>query len=151
MIRQTIGFNWGAGGVSTNVWKGVPLHDLLLAAGISDRDMAGKHVEFIGHEDLPNKVGPGPFKDEPWGKLVKYGTSTPLARAMNPAYDILIAYEANGERRQPDHGFPVCHGPWKEREAGQCLSFVACCRHQENRHKHEKYESQLQAASSCEE
>ena len=47
------------------------------------------------------------FKDEPWGKLVKYGTSTPLARAMNPAYDILIAYEANGERRQPDHGFPV--------------------------------------------
>mmetsp|Transcript_20005 Transcript_20005/g.48050 ORF Transcript_20005/g.48050 Transcript_20005/m.48050 type:complete len:909 (-) Transcript_20005:36-2762(-) len=107
MIRQTIGFNWGAGGVSTNVWKGVPLRDLLLAAGISDRDTAGKHVEFIGHEDLPNKVGPGPFKDEPWGKLVKYGTSVPLARAMNPAYDILIAYEANGERLQPDHGFPV--------------------------------------------
>ena len=26
---------------------------------------------------------------------------------MNPAYDILIAYEANGERLQPDHGFPV--------------------------------------------
>ncbi len=53
MIRQTIGFNWGAGGVSTNVWKGVPLRDLLLAAGISDQDMAGKHVEFIGHEGLP--------------------------------------------------------------------------------------------------
>lgn len=69
--------------------------------------MAGKHVEFIGVEDLPNKVGPGPFPDEPWGKLVKYGTSVPLARAMNPAYDILIAYEANGEKLQPDHGFPV--------------------------------------------
>lgn len=107
MIRQTIGFNWGAGGVSTNVWKGVTLRDLLLAAGVRDGDMGGKHVEFIGREDLPNKVGPGPFKDEPWGKLVKYGTSVPLARAMNPAYDILVAYEANGERLQPDHGFPV--------------------------------------------
>ncbi|KAL7473000.1 hypothetical protein ACHAXS_013379 [Conticribra weissflogii] len=107
MIRQTIGFNWGAGGVSTNVWKGVPLRDLLLKAGVSEKNMAGKHVEFIGHEDLPNKVGPGPFKDEPWGKLVKYGTSVPLARAMNPAYDILVAYEANGEKLQPDHGFPV--------------------------------------------
>lgn len=107
MIRQTIGFNWGPSGVSTNVWKGVLLRDLLLQAGVSDKNMRGKHVEFIGCEDLPNKVGPGPFKEEPWGKSVKYGTSVPLSRAMNPAYDILVAYEANGERLQPDHGFPV--------------------------------------------
>jgi len=66
MIRQTIGFNWGPSGVSTNVWKGVLLRDLLLKAGVKDKDMDGKHVEFIGIEDLPNKVGPGPFKDEQW-------------------------------------------------------------------------------------
>jgi nitrate reductase (NAD(P)H) len=107
MIRQTIGFNWGPSGVSTSVWKGVLLRDLLLRAGVSEKNMAGKHVEFIGVEDLPNKVGPGPFQEEPWGKLVKYGTSVPLARAMNPAYDILIAYEQNGEVLQPDHGYPV--------------------------------------------
>jgi nitrate reductase (NAD(P)H) len=109
MIRQTIGFNWGCAGVSTNVWKGLLLRDLLIDAGVSTDylQMEGKHVEFIGVEDLPNKVGPGPFPEEPWGQLVKYGTSIPLARAMNPAYDVLIAYEANGERLQPDHGFPV--------------------------------------------
>lgn len=107
MIRQTIGFNWGASGVSTNVYKGTLLRDILLKAGVQEKDMAGKHVEFIGIEDLPNKVGPGPFKDEQWGKLVKYGTSIPLARAMNPAYDVLVAYGANGEVLQPDHGFPV--------------------------------------------
>ena len=107
MIRQTIGFNWGPCGVSTNVWKGCLLRDLLLAAGVSDTNTRGMHVEFIGVEDLPNKVGPGPFPDEPWGKLVKYGTSIPLARAMNPAYDVLIAWEANGEKLQPDHGYPV--------------------------------------------
>ncbi|KAL3914687.1 MAG: hypothetical protein SGILL_006003 [Bacillariaceae sp.] len=107
MIRQTIGFNWGPCGVSTNVWKGCLLRDLLLAAGVSDKNTRGMHVEFIGVEDLPNKVGPGPFPDEQWGKLVKYGTSIPLARAMNPAYDVMIAWEANGERLQPDHGYPV--------------------------------------------
>lgn len=107
MIRQTIGFNWGPSGVSTNVWKGVLLRDLLLKTGVSERNMGGKHVEFIGIEDLPNKVGPGPFEDEPWGKLVKYGTSIPLGRAMNPAFDVLIAFEANGDILQPDHGFPV--------------------------------------------
>jgi nitrate reductase (NAD(P)H) len=107
MIRQTIGFNWGPSGVSTNVWKGVLLRDLLLKAGVEEKNMSNKHVEFIGIEDLPNKVGPGPFKDEPWGKTVKYGTSIPLGRAMNPAFDVLIAYEANGEVLQPDHGFPV--------------------------------------------
>ncbi|KAL3936723.1 MAG: hypothetical protein SGBAC_008015 [Bacillariaceae sp.] len=107
MIRQTIGFNWGPCGVSTNVYKGVLLRDLLIKAGVSDKNTRGKHVEFIGVEDLPNKVGPGPFADEPWGKLVKYGTSVPLARAMNPAYDIMIAWEANGEKLMPDHGFPL--------------------------------------------
>jgi nitrate reductase (NAD(P)H) len=115
MIRQTIGFNWGPSGVSTNVWKGVLLRDVLLQAGVVVDDdnsrsssMRNWHVEFIGVEDLPNKVGVGPFADtEPWGKLVKYGTSLPLARCMNAANDILLAYEANGERLQPDHGFPV--------------------------------------------
>ncbi|CAJ1961681.1 unnamed protein product [Cylindrotheca closterium] len=107
MIRQTIGFNWGPCGVSTNVYKGVLLRDLLIKAGVSDKNTRGKHVEFIGVEDLPNKVGPGPFADEPWGKLVKYGTSVPLARAMNPAYDIMVAWEANGEKLMPDHGFPL--------------------------------------------
>lgn len=109
LIRQTIGFNWGSSGVSTNVWKGVMLRDLLLASGVTDdySHMEGLHVEFVGVEDLPNKVGPGPFPEAPWGKTVKYGTSVPLARAMNPAYDIIVAYEANGQRLQPDHGFPV--------------------------------------------
>ncbi len=41
MIRQTIGFNWGAGGVSTNVWKGVTLRDLLLKAGVSEKVRVG--------------------------------------------------------------------------------------------------------------
>ena len=70
--------------------------------------MSGKHVEFIGVEDLPNKVGPRPFKEEHWGKLVKYSMSVPLARSINSAYDILISHQAYIEVLQPNHGFPVC-------------------------------------------
>ena len=107
MIAQTAGFNWGPSACATSVFKGVRLRDILLMAGVSEEDMDGKHVEFIGHEDLVNKVGPGPFKEEPWGRLVKYGTSVTLGRAMSPAFDMIVAYEANGEPLQPDHGFPV--------------------------------------------
>ncbi len=107
MIAQTAGFNWGPSACATSVFKGARLRDILLMAGVSEDDMDGKHVEFIGHEDLVNKVGPGPFKEEPWGRLVKYGTSVTLGRAMSPAFDMIVAYEANGEPLQPDHGFPV--------------------------------------------
>ncbi len=106
-IRQTVGFNWGPCAAATSVWKGARLRDILLQAGVSEKNMAGKHVEFIGAEDLPNKVGPGPFKEDPWGELVKYGTSIPLGRAMSPVFDVIIAYEANSEPLQPDHGFPI--------------------------------------------
>ena len=57
MIKQSIGFSWGAAGVATNVYKGVLLRDLLLRAGLNtNEDVEGKFVEFIGYEDLPNKV-----------------------------------------------------------------------------------------------
>ena len=34
LVKQTIGFNWGAAGVSTSVWKGVLLREVLLACGV---------------------------------------------------------------------------------------------------------------------
>ena len=42
-------------------------------------------------------------------KLAKahYGTSIPLSVAMDPTHDVILAYEMNGERLTPDHGFPI--------------------------------------------
>ena len=56
---------------------------------------------MVGVEDLPSKVGPGRFPDAQRGELVKYGTSLPLAWVMNPAYDVLIAYEATANPSSP--------------------------------------------------
>ena len=92
MIKKTIGFSWGASACSTSVWTGVRLCDLLKFVGVKSRKAGANHVCFVGADPLP--------KDN-------YGTSIKIERAMDPAYDVLIAWEQNGKRLLPDHGFPV--------------------------------------------
>eukprot|EP01052_Picozoa_sp_SAG31_P019555 SAG31_NODE_1430_length_8385_cov_3.096186_9_plen_246_part_00 len=53
MIKQTIGFHWGAAGLANGMWTGVRLSHLLEKAGYDTHK--ARHVEFIGVEDLPNK------------------------------------------------------------------------------------------------
>lgn len=103
MVKQTIGFNWGAAGVSTAVWRGARLRDVLNRCGVirKKKKAAGKggntglHVWLEGAEDLPGGGGS------------KYGTSVRLEVAMDPSADIILAYMMNGETLPPDHGFPV--------------------------------------------
>ena len=49
----------------------------------------------------------GPVKELPKGEDGSYGTSIPMHMALDPAADVLIAYEQNGARLSVDHGFPV--------------------------------------------
>ncbi|XP_048331677.2 nitrate reductase [NADH] [Ziziphus jujuba] len=95
MVKQTIGFNWGPSGVSTSVWKGVPLRDVLKRCGIMSRKNGALNVCFEGAEDLPGGGGS------------KYGTSIRKEFAMDASRDIILAYMQNGELLAPDHGFPV--------------------------------------------
>lgn len=92
MIKKTIGFSWGACAVSTSVWTGVRLCDLLREAGVRTPEEGARHVCFVGRDELP--------KD-------RYGTSMSIIKAMDPASDVLIAWEQNGKRLLPDHGYPV--------------------------------------------
>ncbi|KAL6525163.1 Nitrate reductase [NADH] 1 [Orobanche minor] len=95
MVKQTIGFNWGAAGISTSVWRGVPLRAVLERCGIMSRKSGALNVCFEGAEDLPGGGGS------------KYGTSLRKEIAMDSSRDIILAYMQNGERLSPDHGFPV--------------------------------------------
>lgn len=95
MVKQTIGFNWGAAGISTSVWRGVPLHAILKRCGVYSRKKGGLNVCFEGAENLPGGGG------------AKYGTSIKKEFAMDPSRDIILAYMQNGEKLAPDHGFPV--------------------------------------------
>ncbi|KAF8404170.1 hypothetical protein HHK36_009050 [Tetracentron sinense] len=95
MVKQTIGFNWGAAAISTSVWRGVRLRDVLKRCGILSRRKGALNVCFEGAEDLPGGGGS------------KYGTSLKKEIAMDPSRDIILAYMQNGEVLAPDHGFPV--------------------------------------------
>jgi DMSO/TMAO reductase YedYZ molybdopterin-dependent catalytic subunit len=49
----------------------------------------------------------GPAKELPKGDDGSYGTSITYEQAMDPAMDVLVAWEQNGRRLDPDHGYPV--------------------------------------------
>lgn len=38
---------------------------------------------------------------------VFYGASIPIEKALNPAGDVILAYEMNGEPIPRDHGYPL--------------------------------------------
>lgn len=89
MVRKTKGFSWGAAGLSTALWTGVPIHDLLAAA----RPKRGaRYVCFEGADKLPNGY---------------YGTSIKLNWCMDPNRGVMVAHRMNGEKLHPDHGKPV--------------------------------------------
>eukprot|EP00250_Pteridium_aquilinum_P021635 c25184_g2_i1 orf=2-1099(-) len=95
MVQQTIGFNWGAAGVSTSMWRGARLCDVLKRCGIFSKKKAALYVCFEGQEALPGGGGS------------TYGTSVSVDVAMHEPSDLLIAYMMNGKLLEPDHGFPV--------------------------------------------
>ena len=91
MVQKSLGFNWGAAGVSTALFTGVYLADVLKY--VRPKRPGAKYVVFEGADaDLPN----GP-----------YGTSQKLSGAATREKGMLIAWKMNGLDLEPDHGFPL--------------------------------------------
>ncbi|KAI5996354.1 hypothetical protein EDD15DRAFT_2419061 [Pisolithus albus] len=90
VVRKTLGFSWGAAGLSTALWTGVYLADVL--AYVKPIRREAKHVIFEGADNLPN----GP-----------YGTSQLLSCAVDKNRGMLLAWAMNGLPLEPDHGFPL--------------------------------------------
>ncbi|KAK4515935.1 histone H2B [Mucor velutinosus] len=91
MIKPSIGFSWGPGGIGTAYYTGVFLRDLIndIAGGLKPEAL---HICMEGNDNTA-KGG--------------YGTSITVNRAMSPEFDVLIAYKMNGEPLPYDHGYPV--------------------------------------------
>eukprot|EP00894_Picocystis_sp_ML_P002703 jgi/Pico_ML_1/53220/g3800.t1 len=92
MIKQSKGFNWGACATSCTVWTGVRLRDVLLHCGVKEKEQGARYVCFTGADDLPQG---------------NYGTSMKIEKAMDPSSDVILAFEQNGRRLTPDHGYPI--------------------------------------------
>jgi nitrate reductase (NAD(P)H) len=94
LVRKTKGFSWGAAGVSTALWTGVPLAVLLARARpiVRGSRRRARYVCFEGADKLPNGC---------------YGTSIKLSWAADPERGVMIAHGMNGEMLSPDHGKPL--------------------------------------------
>jgi DMSO/TMAO reductase YedYZ molybdopterin-dependent catalytic subunit len=84
---------WGRYAVSTARWTGARLHQVLEQAGPS---ADGVDVRFQGADH-------GPYHQY---EELRFVRSLDLVHAADPAAEILIAYEMNGEPLNADHGAP---------------------------------------------
>ena len=89
VVRKTKGFSWGAAGVSTALWTGVALSDVIKRACPKRK---ARYVCMEGADKLPNGY---------------YGTSVKLNWALDPNRGMMLAYNMNGEMLTPDHGKPL--------------------------------------------
>jgi nitrate reductase (NAD(P)H) len=94
LTKQSKGFSWGCAAVSTSIWTGVRLAEVLGHFGLlNDKDLAEtNYVCFDGVDTLPNGT---------------YGTSVAVGTVLDPAREVLLCWEQNGTRLTPDHGYPV--------------------------------------------
>ena len=110
MIAKSMGFHWGPGAVSTSVWRGVRLAEVLRKCGIkwpslgSSTSSSSSSSEDVSPTPVPRFVCFEGADRLPFGY---YGTCIPIQRAMDEYFDVLLAYEMNGERLTPDHGYPL--------------------------------------------
>ncbi|EDU47880.1 nitrate reductase [Pyrenophora tritici-repentis Pt-1C-BFP] len=89
IVRKSKGFSWGPAGVSTALFTGVVMKDIIERAKPLRR---AKYVCMEGADKLPNGY---------------YGTSVKLNWVMDPNRGIMLAHKMNGEMLRPDHGKPL--------------------------------------------
>lgn len=89
VVRKTKGFSWGAAGVSTALFTGVVMGDILRKA---KPKRGARYVCMEGADKLPNGY---------------YGTSVKLNWALDPNRGMMLAHGMNGEMLRPDHGKPL--------------------------------------------
>ncbi|GBG31908.1 Nitrate reductase NADH [Hondaea fermentalgiana] len=92
-VAPVQGLEWDCGAISTAVWGGCLLRDVLEFTGFGDEsaliERAGvKHICFEG-------------LDKP------YDASIPIDKALSKFGDVLVAYEMNGAPIPREHGGPV--------------------------------------------
>ena len=82
---------WNAGALGNGKWSGVPLRDILQAAGTKEEV---RHVAFAGLDEVEEE-----------GQKFNFGGSIPVEKAMYP--EVLLAYAMNDEPLGTEHGFPL--------------------------------------------
>ncbi|KAF4043480.1 Mo-co oxidoreductase dimerization domain [Phytophthora infestans] len=113
-VKQVNGLSWDTTALSTANWTGVLLSDVLASIGITDEDSrqgececeVGENMETC--DDCNTVIQHVQFEGldaDTEGNT--YGASIPVATALDPRKDVLLAFEMNGETIPRDHGYPL--------------------------------------------
>ncbi|KAL2220984.1 nitrate reductase NiaD [Thermoascus aurantiacus ATCC 26904] len=89
LVRKSKGFSWGAAGLSTALFTGPLMSEVIRKAKPLRK---ARYVCMEGADKLPNG---------------HYGTSVKLNWVMDPNRGIMLAHKMNGEPLRPDHGRPL--------------------------------------------
>jgi sulfite oxidase len=103
---KTNGLQWGVGAISNAEWEGVRLSDILADAGLKVLDPTvptRSAVPSSTSDDAPDASA----LHVQFTGLEAYGASIPLAKALDPRGDVLLAFRMNGQTLPRDHGFPL--------------------------------------------
>jgi sulfite oxidase len=92
-VRPVLGNLWAGGAIGNAEWTGIALADLLRAADAEDDPTL--HVAFAACDEV----------ELPGEDRFHFGASIPMTKAMSP--EVLLAFEMNGEKLAPAHGFPL--------------------------------------------
>lgn len=86
---ETMGLPWKNGSISTAIWNGILLADVLEAIGI-DESIEEKGYHFLTFHGLED-----------------YHISVPLKKGLAKDSDCILAWAMNGQTLPRDHGFPL--------------------------------------------
>ncbi|KAJ3195310.1 hypothetical protein HK101_000500, partial [Irineochytrium annulatum] len=110
------GLPWGSGAMGNAVWTGARLSDVLKAAGYMSEPSALDPDIAAGKRDGLLVTAGTPVDETEDARLTRhlimdgaegYGASIPVAKALNPLADVVLAYEMNGQPLLRDHGAPL--------------------------------------------
>ena len=91
-VKPVQGDPWAPGALGNAEWAGAGLADVLRAAGAdTSTDL---HVVFAACDECSIE-----------GESFRYAASIPMDKATSP--EVLLAYEMNGDKLIPEHGFPL--------------------------------------------
>ncbi|KAI9101853.1 Oxidoreductase, molybdopterin-binding domain-containing protein [Phlyctochytrium arcticum] len=92
-VKPVKGLQWEQGAISTAVWSGARLRDVLARSGYDTDKLAQGLDEDVQHVQFHGSEG--------------YGASIPVRKALSQEGDVILAYEMNGEPIPADHGAPI--------------------------------------------
>lgn len=113
-MKDVQGIAWGDGAIMNCSWRGPLLADVLAEAGLSNQREIVDAAKKVGGIVVAESTGVEKELHVQFATRAQktqqdecYSVSIPLARALDPKAEAILALEVNGGPLPPDHGGPV--------------------------------------------